>query len=301
MNTIFDRPLQNIDLDPGVNVLSVDLECWEQLVYRRLTGKLIPCSSAMVKATHFLLDLFRQKGVKATFFVVGYVAETFPDLVERIHREGHEIGTHGYTHSTLDSLSPVQFQEEIRRSVALLSALTGARILGFRAPEFSLMHKTHWALEVLAQEGIKYDSSVVSAPGRKYGVSGFPRGVTKLTTDSHSVLEAPPSTIRLFGKNRLAAGGSYFRLLPYFLIRRIVRSVNGDGLPFVLYCHPYEFSLEKLVVPGDVRTRRKKSATAKMELKYNLRRGTMRRKLAKLLDEFRFAPFREVLANALEK
>lgn len=300
MNTIFDRHLQTIELDPGVNVLSVDLECWDQLVHRRLTGKLIPCSSPMVEATHFLLDLFREKGVKATFFVVGYVAETFPELVERIHSEGHEIGTHGYTHYTLDTVSPAQFQEEIRRSMALLGPLTGAPILGFRAPEFSLTRRTHWAMEILAQEGIRYDSSVVSDPGRKYSVPNFPRGVTRLTTDGHSVLEAPPSTIRLFGRNRLAAGGSYFRLLPYFLIRRIVRRVNNDGLPFVLYCHPYEFSSERLVVQGDARTRSRLAAT-KMELKYNLCRGTMRLKLAKLLDEFRFAPFREVLANALKE
>jgi polysaccharide deacetylase family protein (PEP-CTERM system associated) len=300
MSTIFDRPVQTLEMDPGVNVLSVDLECWDQLVYRRLTGKLIRCSSAMVKATNFLLDLLRQKGVKATFFVVGYVAETFPELVKRIHLEGHEIGTHGYTHSTLDTASPAQFQEEIHRSMALLRSLTGTPILGFRAPEFSLIRKTHWALEILAQEGIRYDSSVVSAAGRKYGVPDFPRGVARVTTDSHSILEAPPSTIRFLRKNRLAAGGSYFRLLPYFLIRRIVRRVNDDGLPFVLYCHPYEFSSERLVVHGDARTR-SKLAAAEMELRYNLCRGTMRRKLAKLLDEFRFAPFREVLADALKE
>ena len=299
MKSIFHDP-QPIQVDPGLNVLSVDLECWEQLVCRKLTSELIPCSESMIEATSFLLDLFRTKGVKATFFVVGYVAEAFPELIKRIHLEGHEIASHGYSHSMLHTLSPEQFRKEISHSVALLESLTGARVRGFRAPEFSMGRDTCWAMEILSQEGIEYDSSIVPCSSCKNSMAGFSRGPVRLTAGSCSILEAPPSTITLFGRNQLAAGGSYFRVLPYFLIKRIVERVNRDGFPFVLYCHPYEFSSERLALHGNAK-RRSRLAAMKVELKYNLFRETMRHKMSRLLDEFRFASFREVVAHALRK
>ncbi|MBI5251479.1 MAG: polysaccharide deacetylase family protein [Desulfomonile tiedjei] len=300
MNSILDGQQQAVEADPGLNILSVDLECWEQLVHRKLTNQLIPCSESLVRSTSFLLNLFREKDVRATFFVVGYVAEAFPELIRRINLEGHEIASHGYSHLTIDMLSPERFREEIRRSSSVLRSLTGDSVKGFRAPEFSLGPGTHWAMEILAQEGIEYDSSVVPCSGRKHGVAGFSRGSVRLTAGPYSILEVPPSTITVLGRNRLAAGGSYFRLLPYFLIKRIVRRVNRDGFPFVMYCHPYEFSSERLGLQDDVKSRSRLAATA-LEFKYNLFRKTMRYKLSRLLDEFRFAPFREVLAHALRK
>ncbi len=299
MNGIFHNP-QPIQVDPGLNVLSVDLECWEQLVCRKLTSELIPCSESMLETTGFLLDLFRAKHVKATFFVVGYVAEAFPELIRRIHLEGHEIASHGFSHCTLHTLSPEQFRNEISRSMALLDSLTGARVRGFRAPEFSIDRDTCWAMEILAQEGIEYDSSIVPRSASKNSMPGFSRGPVRLTAGSYSILEAPPSTITLFGRSQLAAGGSYFRVLPYFLIKRIVERVNRDGFPFVLYCHPYEFSSEILALHGNAKSG-SSLAAIRMEFKYNLFRETMRHKMSRLLDEFRFAPFREVLAHALRK
>lgn len=298
MNSFLKNQPQSIKLDPGLNVLSVDLECWEQLIFRRLTGELIPCSESTVQSTNILLDLFEKKGVRATFFVVGAVAEAFPDLIERIHMSGHEIGIHGYTHTTLDLLSPAQFRDEIRKSITFIRSLITIPIVGFRAPEFSLGSGTQWGLEILAEEGIKYDSSIVPCAGRKHGIADFPRGAARLTSGSQSIIEVPPSTVSFFGRNWLAAGGSYFRLLPEVLLRRIVRRVNRDGLPFVLYCHPYEFSAERLSIRNYTK-KRNLSAALKMEYKYNLLRDTMPRKLSMLLDEFRFAPFSEVLANAL--
>lgn len=300
MNSFHSISHQPVALDPELNVLSVDLECWEQLIFRKITGTLIPCSDSVLASTGFLLDLFRSKGVKATFFVVGYVAETFPELIERIHLEGHEVASHGYTHATLDTLSPDEFREEIRRCVSLLGSLTGAQVLGFRAPEFSLRRDTLWALEILAQEGIEYDSSMVPSFRATHGGSEIPRSPSRFAAGPHTILEVPPSTIAIFGRNQLAAGGSYFRLLPYFLIKRIVNRVTRGGLPFVLYCHPYEFSAERLTLPADA-VHKSRSAAIKMELKYNLLRETMRWKLSKLLDELRFAPFREVLALDVRK
>ncbi len=300
MNTLLDKALEEIPVHSRVNILSVDLECWEQLVYRRLTGRCPACSLKTVEMTDRLLGLLREKQVKATFFVLGYVAEAFPDLVTRLDTEGHEVATHGYTHTRLEALTPETFREEIRSSVKILSSLTGQPVRGFRAPEFSLGEDTSWALDILADEGLDYDSSIFPIAGKRYGLPEFPRGIVRVNGAGKSIVEVPLSTVSGLSRNWPVAGGGYFRLLPYFLIRRAVKRVNGDGLPFVLYCHPYEFGAERLSFqqPLDATV---KQAAFKTRVKDNLFRGHMFRKLSRLLDEFRFAPVKEVLRDALQR
>jgi polysaccharide deacetylase family protein (PEP-CTERM system associated) len=281
---------------PVMNVMSVDLECWEQLVYRRLTGRTIPCSGNVVEATNRLLDILDNQGVKATFFVLGNIAYAFPHLVKKIHGLGHEIATHGYGHTVLDRMEPAQFRDEIRKSVALLESITGAKVIGFRAPEFSLSKSMTWAIESLATEGIRYDSSIL--PNEvAYPISDSPCKIPRLSAGSNSIMEIPPSTVTFLSR-RMLTGGSYFRIMPYPLMRMLLRRINNNGCPFVFYCHPYEFSPTALRVPKDEGAG-SFAKVFKTECKYNLLLRRVPRKFATLLREFKFASFKEVLAHEL--
>ena len=279
-------------------MISVDVECWYQLVCRNLTGRLVPPSRSCVELTKRVLSLLREKSVKATFFVLGNVAEAFPELVESIDAEGHEVASHGYTHTHLAKITPDEFREELDRSLHLLTRILGKPVLGFRAPEFSIVEKTTWALDIMAEYGLKYDSSIFPIRGSRYGIADFPRAPVFVETMGRSIIEAPLSTIRLLGRNLPVAGGGYFRLLPYQAIRAAVKRVHSEGRPFLLYIHPYEFSEIRLDTRSFPRGFSRGSAI-KMELKSNLFLKTVRGKLARLLDEFRFSSIKEVLRDAL--
>ncbi len=289
---------ENIATDPATNILTVDLECWARLVNRQLTGELTLCSRNTREGTEFLLSLFKEKGAKATFFVLGHFADAFPDLVKRIDSEGHEIATHGYSHTRLNQLTPDEFRREVKLSLAGLEQVIGKRIRGFRAPEFSLVSDTSWALRILSEEGLAYDSSIFPFAGQRYGISDFPRGMVRINFDQSSIVEVPLSTVRLLGKNWPVAGGGYLRLLPCGMIRRMIRRVNRDGLPFVAYCHPYEFYSGRLTVSPEAKRKRGVEAV-QIELKHNMFRRSMRHKLSRLLDEFDFTSIEEVLDRAV--
>jgi polysaccharide deacetylase family protein (PEP-CTERM system associated) len=292
--------LKPIAATPEVNMLSVDVECWHHLVYGKLTGKRTPCSALSDGAIHELLSLLKNKGAKATFFVHGPFAEDFPDTIRRIESEGHEIATHGYSHAKVNSLTREEFRKEVRLSVELLSELVEKPPIGFRAAEFSIVEESYWALDILAQEGIKYDSSVFPIAGRRYGISDFPRGPVRAFGKNGSIVEVPLSTVRRFERNWPVAGGGYLRLMPYGVIKKAVQAVNSDGFPFVLYCHPYEFLPERLSLRKMFSDHGKLGAL-KFELPHNLLRKTMRGKLEKLLDDFKFSSIKEVLAGALDE
>lgn len=292
--------LQEIPVDPEINMLTVDVECWHQIMYRKLTGKLIAPSHETVQSTQQVLEVLKRRNVSATFFVLGYVAEAFPDLVKEIAGEGHEIAAHGYSHIPLSRLTPEAAREDIGRSIDLLSELTGRPIQGFRAAEFSIVRENLDSLEVLAELGLKYDSSIFPIVGPRYGINDFPLSVTKMRLGTKSLVEVPPSAVRLVRRNVPVAGGGYFRLLPYRILRRAVRMVNHDGRPAVVYTHPYEIGLQRL------RTGLSKGSITGVrglgvELKFNLFRGAMRDKLDALLDEFRFSSIEKVLGNVIEE
>jgi polysaccharide deacetylase family protein (PEP-CTERM system associated) len=275
--------LEPIPFSPDTNVLSVDLEMWDE--------------ESCAGEAAYLLDLFRAKGARATFFVLGSVALREPDLIRRIASEGHEIASHGWDHEQIYKKSPKQFLEEMRCSFDTLSTLVGAPIAGFRAPHFSIDADTYWALDALAEIGFKYDSSIFPFAGPRYGVPGFPRAPVRILRNGRSLLEVPLSTVRAWGWNIPVAGGGYFRLLPRALIERAVQAVHEDGLPFVLYCHPYEYRAERLLVapfPGFLgRTR-----AVVTEAKWNLFRQTLRGKLARVIGESAFTSIREAFGSA---
>lgn len=266
-------------------ILSVDVETWR----REKT-----CSEETV----FLLKLFKNQKVKATFFVLGSVAKREPDLVKRIADEGHEIGSHGWNHEQVFLKSPLQFREEMTRSFDLLSELTGSVILGYRAPHFSICPQTAWAFDALASVGFQYDSSIFPIAGRRYGIPNFPRGPVRISRNGYSILEVPLSTVLFSTRNIPVAGGGYFRLLPYPFIRHAVQVVQSAGFPFITYCHPYEFRKEPLRWPQESGNLSFVKA-AILSAKFNLFRKTMRRKFTDLLRDFHLTSIKEAFFHAI--
>ncbi len=291
-------PLEPVPSDPAVNILSVDLECWSAIICQELTGRLMPPSQGVAETTEHLLDLLKRSGSTATFFVLGSIAEAFPDLIRRIASEGHETASHGLTHTDLRRLDQREFRREVEKSVELLERITDTRVLGFRAPKFSIVRETFWALEVLRDCGIRYDGSVFPIAGARYGVPGFPRGPVRIRMGNGVIVEAPPSTIRLAGRAMPFAGGRYFRFFPYALIRKGIRRIHDDGLPFLLYLHPYELSAERLSwrsCPGPF----PRKPSMLMDVKWNMLRSRQRSNLTRLISEFRFVSIKEALGHAL--
>lgn len=283
-----DRPVDSpgnveaIRISPRTSILAVDLEEWAD-------GS---CSDDAL----FLIDLFASKQVRATFFVLGSVACREPHLVRRLAAAGHEIASHGWNHEQVFRKTPQAFRNEMTRSFEMLSSLVGKRIAGYRAPHFSIRPGTYWAFDVLADVGFAYDSSVFPIAGPRYGIPRFPRSPVRISRSGRQIVEVPLSTVRVMARNLPVAGGGYFRLLPYDVIEGCVRAVHADGLPFVSYCHPYEFRREALVypsTPGWLGAAR----AALLGAKFNFCRQTMRGKLARLLDGFSFTSFERALGS----
>lgn len=205
----------------------------------------------LVPSTQWILDVLQARSIKATFFVVGQIAEHSPGLVRSIHRAGHEVASHGWSHRRVTSLGPRAFREDLRRSKDALEQVTGAEVVGYRAPTFSVLGRSAWALDVMVELGLRYDSSIYPVRHDRYGVPRAPRSPFLARGLGLEILEFPPVTLRLLGLNLAAGGGGYFRLLPLPLIERAVRQSLRDCRPSVatLYFHPWEFDPEQRRLP----------------------------------------------------
>jgi polysaccharide deacetylase family protein (PEP-CTERM system associated) len=264
-----------------VNALTVDLEDWYQ-------GLEIDVSAwgrfedRLRVGTGRLLDLFGEAGVRATFFVLGWAAEKDPELIRLIHARGHEIGTHGYSHQFVYQLGEEGFRRDLGRSLEILDRVLGAPVLGHRAPFFSITRQSMWAFDVLREFGIAYDSSVFPVRNYRYGIPDAPRWIHPPGPD---LLEFPISTRRLLGRNLPLGGGAYFRLFPYTFIRRGFQQINASGRPAVFYIHPWELDPDhpRLDLPW------------RISLTHYWNLSGSRRRLQRLLREFRFTTMREVL------
>ncbi len=281
------------------HALTVDLEDWHQLLHRRVTGKSIAPTRAAVEATHALLALLDETGVRATFFVVGSVAAAYPELVREVAARGHEIGSHTYGHELIYRLEPRAFKADLERSRAQLQELTGQPVLGFRAPEFSVGSLGHWSFEVIAEVGFRYDSSVFPVPGARYGIPDAPRQPFAIETPSGTLHEFPLATWDV-GRLRLpVAGGSYFRLLPRRLLRRAMLDGEAAGRTAVLYFHPYEFSRRRLTLAGLSWRQRLRPAHLKFSVLHNAGTGLIGRRLRPLLAQFAFGPLGDIYARSV--
>jgi polysaccharide deacetylase family protein (PEP-CTERM system associated) len=192
-----------------------------------------------------LLDLLADHDARATFFVLGWIAQREPELVKRIRSAGHEVASHGWDHRPVTRQTPGEFRESIRNSKAVLEEITGDPVFGFRAPNFSIIPGLEWAVDVLIEEGYRYDSSLFPIRRRSYGYPDGQRDPHWLHRDSGCLLEVPPATLRGWGRNLPAAGGAYFRLLPYGLLRSAFSDYERRGVPGTFYIHPWELDTEQ--------------------------------------------------------
>jgi polysaccharide deacetylase family protein (PEP-CTERM system associated) len=227
-----------------VNAMSVDVEDYFQVsAFDRVVSRAgwDGFESRVVPNTERILELFEREGVQATFFVLGWVAERFPRLVRAIAAAGHEIASHGYHHQLLYTLTPAQFREDVRASKDLLEQASGAPVLGFRAPSYSIIASSLWALDILIEEGFAYDTSIFPIHHDRYGIPDAERHAHVLRRPSGTLIEMPASTTRVGSVNLPIAGGGYFRLLPYAWTRWGIRRVNrGENKAVVFYFHPWE-------------------------------------------------------------
>jgi len=206
--------------------------------------------------TQRLLDLFDNAGVKATFFVLGWVAERCPDIVREIAGRGHEVACHGFSHQLVYNQTPEEFREETIRSKQLLEEIAQAPVRGYRAASYSITKSSMWALDILAQAGFEYDSSIFPVRHDRYGIPGAREEPHVLQTGNGSdLIEFPLSVAKVFGYNLPIAGGGYFRLYPYALTRAGLKQVNKRGQPFIFYLHPWEIDPEQPKVEAGLLSR----------------------------------------------
>ncbi len=177
-------------------------------------------------STQWLLDQLARFDVRATFFIVGEIARHSPALVRAIHGAGHEVASHGWDHQRVLTMTPESFRADIRQSKEALEDVIGEPVRGYRAPTFSVMRQTAWALDVLAEEEMAYDSSIYPVRHDRYGVPAAPRAPFRARGERHSILELPPATLRLFGVNTPMGGGGYFRLFPLLLTEWALRQAR---------------------------------------------------------------------------
>ncbi len=244
-------------------------------------------SSRVGANTRQLLELLDHHGVKATFFVLGWVAERQPQLVHDIHSAGHEIASHGYSHRLVYMQSPAEFREETYRAKCILEGIVQKPVIGYRAATYSITGRSMWALDVLAELGFEYDSSIFPIRHDRYGIPGFPRYPHKLMTQGgREITEFPLSTSEFLGRRLPVAGGGYFRLYPYALTRSALYGINrSDRRPFIFYIHPWEIDTSQPRIAGSVFSR--------FRHYNNLHR--CRARLNKLLSDFRFTTVHNVL------
>jgi polysaccharide deacetylase family protein (PEP-CTERM system associated) len=230
-----------------------------------------------------LLDLLARHEVLGTFFTLGWVAERQPEMVKAIAAAGHEVASHGYDHRRVPEQTPEAFRDSVRRTKALLEDLVGRPCLGFRAPSYSIVTGCEWALDVLLEEGYRYDSSLFPVRRPGYGYAAGDRDPHWIERPAGRLLEVPPATLRRLGVNLPAAGGAYFRLLPYGLVRAALRDAERRGVPATFYIHPWEYDPEqpRFAVPALTRLRHYGGL------------GAMWRRLERLFGEFRFTSIAE--------
>ena len=267
------------------NALTIDFEDWYQgleIPYKDWAG----FEDRIVAVGRRLLKLLDEAKVKATFFVLGYIAEQHPEIISEIAEAGHEVGTHGYSHALIYQQTPELFREELTRAVGTLHELTGQQVLGHRAPFFSITKQSLWALDILSDLGIRYDSSIFPVVNYRYGIPDAPRWPYEIHSNGRTLTEFPVSTWQIWGKNLPIAGGAYFRIYPYAVTKWGLRAINRESRPFAFYVHPWEID------PDHPRIRVARRV-AGLTHYFNL--GATERRLRLLLRDFKFAPMREVL------
>jgi polysaccharide deacetylase family protein (PEP-CTERM system associated) len=272
-----------------VNAMTVDVEDYYHVSAFKdaiAPGDWDGMESRVEANTRYLLDTFDERGIKATFFVLGWVAERHPDIVREIVDGGHELACHGYSHQLIYTQTPERFREETLRAKGILEDLGQVPVRGYRAASYSITRKSEWALDILLEAGFTYDSSIFPVRHDNYGIPDADVVPHRIRTDAQGLVEFPLSTKTVGGWRIPIAGGGYFRLFPYGFTRWALDSINrSEELPFIFYLHPWEID------PDQPRIQAKWFSRFRHYNNLDRCRG----RLNQLLDDFEFAPVSAVL------
>ncbi len=267
--------------------LSFDVECYYQIIRKDFLGLSTPPTVEVLENTVWILDELRSRDIKATFYFLGNVAERFPELVRTAVNDGHEIGVHGDNHEYIHNLNRNEFQTEIESAIAKIKCAGAAKVSGHRAPAFSINKSNLWALDVLRDAGIEYDSSIMPMAGRRYGIADWPK--LPMMTD-RGLYEIPLSVVNIFGRTFACMGGGYVRYFPFYYTQYCARQLHSEGRTPVCYFHPYEFENKKVemqpqeLLEIDPLMRKRLN---KMNSMQSYGRGqAMRNKLCRLMDNY---------------
>jgi len=271
------------------NLLSVDLEDWfsveafNNVIDKKEWQKL---DSVVERTTADILALFSQYKVRATFFVLGWVANKYPELVARVAESGHEISCHSFYHRMVSSITPDEFKRDTEMAIDAIIKATGITPRGYRSPSWGMKREMTWAYEIMADFGFTYDSSIFPIYHDIYGDPGAPTSAYCVSLpQGRQIVEIPASTIPMFGKRFPIGGGGWLRQFPYWFTRRGIRRLNENGIPAMIYFHPWELD------PNIPRM--------KLSMKNSIRQygnlGTMRIKVERLLTDFDFSTISEYI------
>ena len=282
------------------NILTVDLEDWFSV---EVLNTVIPPDrweeqeSVVEKNTLKILDLFAERGVTATFFVLGWIADRYPDLINEVARAGHEIACHSYYHRMVSSLTPDQFKQDTDRAISAIVNACSRLPVGYRSPSWGMKRDMQWAFDILADFGFEYDSSISPIKHDIYGdpsVQQSPPLFEIPTSSGKTLIEIPASIIPVFGRV-MAVGGGWTRHYPYWFTRSGITRLNRAGMPAVIYFHPWELE-RSLFGKGlrDLVLGRRGSVKNWVRQCWSL--NTMEKNLPKLLDDFDFLPVKDYIA-----
>lgn len=272
------------------NALTIDVEDYFQVSaladhFPRSEWDRVPCR--VERNVDLILALLDERGAKATFFTLGWIAERYPALIRRITAAGHELASHGYGHERASAQSPAVFLEDVGRARKILEDLSGQAVTGYRAPSFSIGAGNLWAHDCLAEAGYGYSSSIYPVKHDHYGMPDSPRFAYRL---NNGLMEIPVTTMRWMGRNWPAGGGGYFRLLPYGVSRWQIEKVNRDDRrPAIFYFHPWE------VDPGQPRVHQ---AAAKARFRHYVNLDRTEHRLRRLLGDFQWGRADQVFKDA---
>ncbi|MFC1514713.1 XrtA system polysaccharide deacetylase [Candidatus Omnitrophota bacterium] len=265
------------------NAFTVDLEDWFCAIGDIFNKPWEECESRIERSTFLLLKILSKHKVKATFFVLGWIAERFPELIKEIDRASHEIASHGYGHGYVSKMTPEEFEEDLKKSLKAISRSTVQQIIGFRAPGFNVSKDTSWLFEILARNGIKYDSSIFPLrllPNYNSNIASLrPHKVNS------SIWEFPLSCVDLYGMRLPCSGGVFFRVFPYIYTKLSIKRINKRSNPVIFYIHPWDLD------PKHPRVNLPKLR----QLRHYCNLDKIERRLEYLLNDFEFATVKEVL------
>jgi polysaccharide deacetylase family protein (PEP-CTERM system associated) len=271
---------------PVLNAMTVDVEdffhvsAFESII---TPDKWQDYQPRVADNTQKLLDIFGKNDVKATFFVLGWVAERYPELIKNIHAQGHEVASHGYAHRRASEQTREEFLADVKRSKDHLEDLLGEQITGYRAPSFSIGYTNEWAFEVLVELGFKYSSSTYPVKHDLYGTPDWPRFAYQRP---EGIVEIPIPTLKILGKQIPIGGGGYFRLYPYSIAQWLVEKyLRQEKQPYSFYFHPWEIDPDQPRVAG---------ASFKSRFRHYLNLNKMETRLENLLTDFKWGTMRDV-------